>query len=113
VPFIRYCRKYGKAREATEENIIRCMRIASWITKATEVHIYRHIPRLVRVTISRLHFFCLEIYSRGHRNLQFVVNCNIARSGTKDDSTTHLVGQMATLVVLVFSFVPIVARLKE
>jgi hypothetical protein len=27
--------KYGKARQATDDNIIRRMRIACWITKAT------------------------------------------------------------------------------
>jgi hypothetical protein len=29
---------FGTAREATDVNIIRCMRIACWITKATETH---------------------------------------------------------------------------
>ena len=27
---------YGTAREATDENIIRCMRLAYWITKAAD-----------------------------------------------------------------------------
>ena len=30
--------KYGKARQATDNNIIRCMRFACWITKATDTH---------------------------------------------------------------------------
>jgi hypothetical protein len=29
---------YVKAREATDNNIIRCMRIACWMTKATVTH---------------------------------------------------------------------------
>jgi hypothetical protein len=30
--------KYGRARQATDDNIIRRMRIAYWITKATDTH---------------------------------------------------------------------------
>jgi hypothetical protein len=30
--------KYGTARQATDDNIIRRMRFACWITKATETH---------------------------------------------------------------------------
>ena len=30
--------KYGTARQATGENIIRRMRIAGWITKAIDTH---------------------------------------------------------------------------
>jgi hypothetical protein len=30
--------KYGTARQATDGNIIRRMRIACWITKATDIH---------------------------------------------------------------------------
>ena len=30
--------KYSGARQATDENIIRCMRFACWITKATDTH---------------------------------------------------------------------------
>jgi hypothetical protein len=30
--------KYGTAREATRDNIIRRMRFACWITKATDTH---------------------------------------------------------------------------
>jgi hypothetical protein len=30
--------KYGTARQATDENIIRRMRFACWITKATDTH---------------------------------------------------------------------------
>ena len=31
--------KYGTARQATEDNTIRCMRIACWIPKATNTHL--------------------------------------------------------------------------
>jgi len=30
--------KCGRARQATDGNIIGCMRIACWITKATDTH---------------------------------------------------------------------------
>jgi hypothetical protein len=30
--------KYGRAEEATDDNIIRCMLFACWITKATDTH---------------------------------------------------------------------------
>jgi hypothetical protein len=32
------CGKYGTARQATDDNIIRRMRFAWWITKATDTH---------------------------------------------------------------------------
>jgi hypothetical protein len=31
--------KYGRARQATDDNIIRRMRFACWITKATDTHL--------------------------------------------------------------------------
>jgi hypothetical protein len=30
--------KYGRARQATDDNITQRMRIACWITKATDIH---------------------------------------------------------------------------
>jgi hypothetical protein len=30
--------KYGRARQATDDNILRRMRTACWVTKATETH---------------------------------------------------------------------------
>jgi hypothetical protein len=30
--------KQGEARQATDDNIIQCMRYACWITKATDTH---------------------------------------------------------------------------
>jgi len=30
--------KYGRARYAIDDNIIKCMRIACWIAKATDTH---------------------------------------------------------------------------
>jgi hypothetical protein len=35
---MRYVEKYGRAREATDDNIIRRMRFACWVTKATDTH---------------------------------------------------------------------------
>jgi hypothetical protein len=31
-------KKYGTARQATDDNIIRRMRFACWVTKATDTH---------------------------------------------------------------------------
>jgi hypothetical protein len=31
-------KKYGRARRATDDNIIRRMRFARWVTKATDTH---------------------------------------------------------------------------
>jgi hypothetical protein len=36
--------KYGTARQATDDNIIRRMRFACWITKATDTHSEYVIP---------------------------------------------------------------------
>jgi hypothetical protein len=38
VSFMGYVEKYGTARQATDDNIIRRMRFACWITKATDTH---------------------------------------------------------------------------
>jgi len=38
VPFMRNVEKYDRAGQATDDNIIRHMRIACWITKATDRH---------------------------------------------------------------------------
>jgi hypothetical protein len=38
VPFLKNVEIYGRAREATDDNIIRRMRFACWITKVTDTH---------------------------------------------------------------------------
>jgi hypothetical protein len=38
VPFIRQCRKYGRAGQSTDDNIIRRVRFECCITKATDTH---------------------------------------------------------------------------
>jgi hypothetical protein len=38
VPFLDNVEKYGRARQATDDNIIRGMCFACWITKATDTH---------------------------------------------------------------------------
>jgi len=37
VPFLRQCRKSGRTRQATDDSIIRLMRFACWVTKATDI----------------------------------------------------------------------------
>ena len=38
LPVMRYVVRYGRVRQATDENVMRRMRIACWITKATNAH---------------------------------------------------------------------------
>ena len=37
-PFMRQCGKNGRARQATDDNVIQCKGFACWITKATGTH---------------------------------------------------------------------------
>jgi hypothetical protein len=66
VPFMRYVEKYVTARQPTDDNIIRRMRFACWITKATDTHseyvILIAFPRQqwLRELSSMLH--CLSCY---------------------------------------------------
>jgi hypothetical protein len=61
-------KKYGTARQATDDNIIRCMRFACWITKATDTHsqyvILIAFPRQQwlreRASMPRLYVHCLS-----------------------------------------------------
>jgi hypothetical protein len=74
--FRRSCRlwgnaeKYGRAKQATNDNIIRRMRVACWITKATvrrsEYAILTAFPRqqwfLERPSMLRLYVQCLSFF---------------------------------------------------
>jgi len=37
-PFTDNVENYGRARQVTDNNTIRCTRLACWITKATDTH---------------------------------------------------------------------------
>jgi hypothetical protein len=54
MPFMRQCGKEVTARQATDDNIIRRMRFACWITKATDTHseyvIIIAFPRQLRIS---------------------------------------------------------------
>ena len=60
--------KYGTAGQATDDNIIRRMRFACWITKATDTHLESVIPtafprqQWLRERASMLHLYvnCLD-----------------------------------------------------
>ena len=76
--------KYSRARQATDDNIIQCMRFACWITKTTDTHTeyvlliafsrqqwlhkrasmlrYTYIARLVFPTVNSLCFFPVLVY---------------------------------------------------
>jgi hypothetical protein len=63
-------RKYGRTRQATDDNIIRRMRFACWITKATDTHseyvihiaFSRHQWSRERTSVLRLHVNRLPCY---------------------------------------------------
>jgi len=48
VPYMRHVQKYGKARQTTDDNIIRSRRFACWINKATDTHSECVIPMAFR-----------------------------------------------------------------
>jgi hypothetical protein len=72
--FLKSCRlwdnveKYGTDRQATDDNMLRRMRIAFWITKAAYTHLENEIftafPRQrwlhERASVLRLHVYCLS-----------------------------------------------------
>jgi hypothetical protein len=39
--------KYGRAREAADDDIIQCMSFACWITKATDTHVIFNMTTMV------------------------------------------------------------------
>jgi hypothetical protein len=63
-------RQYGRARQATDNNIIQRMRFACWITEATDTHTeyviiiaFRWQRRLrERASLLRLYVHCLSRY---------------------------------------------------
>jgi hypothetical protein len=62
------CKKFGRARQTTDDNIIRRMRFACWITKATDTHSeYVILTALTlqqwlreRASMLRLYVYCLS-----------------------------------------------------
>ena len=63
--------KYCRARQATDDSIIRRMRIACWITKATNTH-------SEYVILSR--FTTAKMVARAHRNVTLYVHCIVLYS---------------------------------
>jgi hypothetical protein len=59
--------KYGTARQATDDNIIRRMRFACWITKATDTHSECVILNCyyTATTVTRKRLINITLY--GHR----------------------------------------------
>jgi hypothetical protein len=62
------CKKYGKARQATDDNITRCMCFACWITKATDIHtqniVYSTYFFVIATMVTRTHP-TITLYVRG------------------------------------------------
>ena len=72
-------KKYGRAREATDDNIIRRMRFACWMTKATDTHSeyvvltafplqqwLRERAPMLRYTYIATNSICCHISTAGH-----------------------------------------------
>ena len=94
--------KYGTARQATDDNIIRRMRFTCWITKATDTHpeyvIFIAFPQQhwlrERASMLRLYVHCLSCFIISVKKMQSLafISKNTARSGlTLND---QLLGQM-------------------
>jgi hypothetical protein len=70
-----YIEKYSRARQATDDNIIRRMRIAYWITKATNMHseyvIFIHflLQQWLRERTSTLHYIIVSCLFNPHVDL--------------------------------------------
>jgi hypothetical protein len=47
MPFMRYVEKYGRARQATYDSIIRRVHFAYWITKARNTHAGNAVAQLI------------------------------------------------------------------
>jgi hypothetical protein len=66
-------KKYGTARQATDDNIIRRMRFACWVTKATDTHseyviliaFARQKRSRERASNLRLYVHCLSYVDKG------------------------------------------------
>jgi len=66
-------RKNGIARKAKDDNTIRRMRFACWITKATHTHTHTHTH------IQNMQYFCFfmaAVVTRTHFNVTWYVHCN-------------------------------------
>ena len=74
--------KYGRAGQATDDDIIRHMRIACWITKPTDIHseyvILIGFPRQQwlreRVLTSRYSYIACLLYVKPNRHFAFMTH---------------------------------------
>jgi hypothetical protein len=75
--FRKFCRlwdnveKYGRARQATDDNIIRRMHFACWITKAIHTHTHTHTHRICNTYC----FSTTTIVTRTRLNVTLYVHC--------------------------------------
>jgi len=76
--------KYGRARQATDENVTRRMRIAYWITKATDTPLEYVLPisfsfqQLLHErtsTLSHTYIACLVLYKITMWYLHLLISC--------------------------------------
>ena len=73
--------KYGAAREATDDNIIWCMRFACWVSKATRTHAHEHAnPPVNSHTRTRTHTHArartqprTHVGAHNHRNILYLL----------------------------------------
>jgi hypothetical protein len=66
-------KKYDRARQATSDNIIRCMRFAYWITKPKNKHSYSCISTAIIVDARRSHItVCIQRLSPSSHNTFYI-----------------------------------------
>jgi hypothetical protein len=70
--------KYGTARQTTDDNIIRRMRFACWITKATDTHTHTH-THTQNMKYSTYCFSMATMVTRTRLNVTFIRNVTCYR----------------------------------
>ena len=71
--------KYGRTRQATDDNIIRLMRVACWITKATDSH-----PEYV-ILLFRANWLCERVSLLRSPYIAYLVTYSLFQDDEVDD----------------------------
>jgi hypothetical protein len=88
-------KKYGRVRQATDNSIIRCMRLACWITKARDAHseyVYLYCfstgVMVTHTCLSVINTFPVILYSNTHIKQQQNEICSLC--GIKHSCTVRM-----------------------
>jgi len=76
--------KYGSARQATDENIIRRMRFTNWITKTTKTQ----VQYVMLIAFPRQHFFLT--WTSLHVTLPLLLLCKSSRTSVHFITIFHV-----------------------